>query len=396
MNILVISERPFPYGMASTNRLISYSKGLVEANNYVKICCIKPTEIWNVPAKNIDFKGVFNSIEFEYTPGTTIRPENPVRRLYLFLKGFTRSISLLNHVRKTTGLDVVFMGLSNACFTFIYFLYSRMFHIKFVQERSEYPFIRKRNSLFGKLNTLIYLFITCKLFDGFIVISATLANYYQKWLRKNTRVFILHTLVEPERFLKPARTHPVKHPYIAYVGSMYGTKDGVSDLIEAFGKIAGTYSEYKIVLIGDIQFEGFDSLLGIVDRLNLKNKVIFTGRLERDEIPDYLVQAEILTLARPATRQAEGGFPSKIGEYLATGNPVVVTGVGEIPEFLTDGVNAFLAEPGNPDKFADKLAEAISDLSNARKIGDKGKKLASTVFNYKVQSKKLSDFLNSI
>ena len=49
----------------------------------------------------------------------------------------------------------------------------------------------------------------------------------------------------------------------------------------------------------------------------------------------------MLVLARPDNIQAKGGFPTKLGEYLATGNPVVVTKVGEIPNYLIDGVNAF-------------------------------------------------------
>ena len=50
-------------------------------------------------------------------------------------------------------------------------------------------------------------------------------------------------------------------------------------------------------------------------------------------------------MARPDSRQARGGFPTKLGEYLATGKPVCVTKVGEITVYLEDNVSAFLAEP---------------------------------------------------
>ena len=61
-------------------------------------------------------------------------------------------------------------------------------------------------------------------------------------------------------------------------------------------------------------------------------------------MPKYLCNAKLLALARPDSIQAQGGFPTKLGEYLATGRPVVVTKVGEIPDYLEDGVNAFLSD----------------------------------------------------
>ena len=62
-----------------------------------------------------------------------------------------------------------------------------------------------------------------------------------------------------------------------------------------------------------------------------------------------------MALARPTNKQAEGGFPTKLGEYLATGNTVVVTNVGEIGEFLHDKVNAFVSDPDSPEKNFVKL-----------------------------------------
>lgn len=92
-------------------------------------------------------------------------------------------------------------------------------------------------------------------------------------------------------------------------------------------------------------------------------------------------------MARPNNRQAKGGFPTKLGEYLATSKPVVLTKVGEIPLFLTDGVNAYLSEPDNAESFAKKLDEALSNQKEARKVGLNGRHLADTVFNYRIIAK---------
>jgi len=46
-----------------------------------------------------------------------------------------------------------------------------------------------------------------------------------------------------------------------------------------------------------------------------KNRIIFTGRLNRNEVAKY-------------------GFPIKLGEYLSTGKPIIVTSVGMFIFFL--------------------------------------------------------------
>ncbi len=57
----------------------------------------------------------------------------------------------------------------------------------------------------------------------------------------------------------------------------------------------------------------------------------------------------------PDSKQAQGGFPTKLGEYLATGNPVCATTVGEIPDYLVDGESVYFAVPGSVDSFADAM-----------------------------------------
>ena len=168
-------------------------------------------------------------------------------------------------------------------------------------------------------------------------------------------------------------------------------------LIEAFSRISSDFPNIKLYLIGDTSNEGeFKKLKEKISLLKIEDKVVFTGIISSDNIPHLLVNAKMLVLARPDNIQAKGGFPTKLGEYLATGNPVVVTKVGEIPNYLIDGVNAFLAQPNSVDSFATKMKFVLNNIDLANNVGLKGKELTNTIFNYKVQSKKLIDFINSI
>lgn len=70
------------------------------------------------------------------------------------------------------------------------------------------------------------------------------------------------------------------------------------------------------------------------------------GDVHRDKVPELLCRSKILALARPDNLQSEGGFPTKLGEYLSTGNLVIITDVGDIPFYLKDGESALIAKAG--------------------------------------------------
>ena len=100
----------------------------------------------------------------------------------------------------------------------------------------------------------------------------------------------------------------------------------------------------------------------------------------------YFVIPIFWLLARPNNKQAEGGFPTKLGEYLATGNTVVVTNVGEIGLFLEDKKNAFISEPDSAEKFSQKNYAKPLLNNNALQVGIEGKKLVYNEFNYLTQA----------
>ena len=91
-----------------------------------------------------------------------------------------------------------------------------IFKIKFLQERSEYPFIGV-NSFFQKFSMILYLKLICKLFDGMIVITQALQEYFGTKIRREARILLLPTLVEPERFTNATSSEITRGRYIAYI-----------------------------------------------------------------------------------------------------------------------------------------------------------------------------------
>ena len=120
------------------------------------------------------------------------------------------------------------------------------------------------------------------------------------------------------------------------------------------------------------------------------------GSKTREEIEKILSLSHILVLSRTKNKRSEGGFPTKLGEYLASGKPVITTNVGEISDYLTDKVNAFIVEPNNVEAFANCLLYVANHYDEAIKVGLEGKKLAESVFNYKTQAIRMYEFFKVI
>ncbi len=390
MKVLILTNYPFPHGMAQTNRLIAMARGLHSAGAEVKVIISKATESGEV--RNSDPAGSHMDIPYFYSTGTTLRPAAVWRRIGLYYAGLLNMFRTIRREHRNQKVDVLFLGVYSNGISLAVYLFSRLLGIKLIQERSEYPFL-SYSGITGKIRLGIYLHIVCRLFDGFIVISKALKTYFRPYLRKDAPMMVLPILVESERFRKGA---PAESPVISYCGSMQGNKDGVPLLIEAFSRLAGRFPDARLRLIGSTGFEGFEKLEKRIDELGITDKVEFTGVVGRDEMPGIFQRSRILALARPESKQAEGGFPTKLGEYLAAERLVVITAVGDIPDYLTDGENALLAEPGSVESFAGKLEEGWSDPARARSMAAEGRKLAESTFDYRVQGLRIYHWVKSL
>ena len=176
---------------------------------------------------------------------------------------------------------------------------------------------------------------------------------------------------------------------------MNDAKDGVNILIQSFAKIHHKFPDQKLYLVGGWNYDT-SKHLKIIKELSLESKIIWKGEFSSNQIPTIIKNASLLTLPRPDSKQAQGGFPTKLGEYLASGNPVCATSVGEIPNYLVDNVSVYFAIPGSVDSFADAMQRALENPEKSKKIGQNGKEVAIKHFNKDIQSKILYNFLNEL
>ncbi|MFW5983073.1 MAG: glycosyltransferase [bacterium] len=382
IKIIGVSIGSYPYGTARSIRNMTLLKGMEEKGYYTEMQILYPEK--NQDSLSNKIQGIYNGVKFHYQHSTSYN-SNILIRLFAILKQIFSFISYINKEHKRGTTPVILNFITHPLITSLITLpLSKKKSILLFHEITEFPFTRVKK--LPLLNKLYYKY-TLPNFDKVFVINKALKNYFQRFI-KPEKLTILNMFVDPSRFEK-SYPSPFNFGYIAYCGSMSTDKDGVHILIDAFSQIESKYPELYLVLIGDTQNrEVHPAIKNAIKNNNISSKIIFTGQVNNEDMPKHLNNAKLLALARPDNLKAKGGFPTKLGEYLATGRPTLVTKVGEIPNFLAHEVNAYLSEPNAKD-FAKQIENILSNYKKAINIAEEGKKIVYKNFNYKEETKKI-------
>lgn len=385
IEIVFVGKTAFPVSSASSNRILSLGKGLKNSGANVSVYCFGLPKF--ATKNNLIVKqGKIEGIRYKYTGiGDYSSSLKILRGLNLLIGQFVGYYLLFIRYKKKKPF--FFTSQTGISYIFPLWLLTKLLKGKLFFFRSEYPKpVLNKSILLWVYEYFIYP-VSIKMFDGMFIMTRSLEKYFNKWKNKNAFTDITPLTIDINLF-KKSYSPIINSPYIAYSGSLSNKKDGVDILIRAFAKISSDYPELKLIIIGG--GSGLEKLKELANsQIENKNKITFTGLIDYKNIPAYIKNAKILALARPNSVQAEGGFPSKLGEYLATGNPVVVTNTGEIGYYLKDKINVIIAEPGSIDDFANKLKWTLDNPSVAKQIGQKGIEVVEKNFDSTIIGEKI-------
>jgi len=372
--LCVVTAQKFPSGLASNNRILSYCKGLAELNYQVDVLTITNSDEKNGNISAVNF--------FNLGP-------NLGNKFGVILIGIFNLSALLFK----NNYKYLILVSNNALLIIVLFCICKLKKISFIQEKSEFPFVLNYKGLIKEKMATLYVKYIYKLFDGMIIMTQPLLDYFNNKTKDGCKLFLMPMTVDVTRFLNIEKSDKYSN-CITYCGYMGGNKDGVKNLIEAFSFIKEKHPNIQLLLLGSANATELNEIIDYANRL-APNRVIFEGQVSRQKIPFYLKNSKILALARPQSLQSLGGFPTKLGEYLSTKKPVIVTAVGDIPKYLKNRKNAFVVEPDNNHLFAEELSFIIDNYNSALEIASQGYNLTLNVFNYKQQAINLDRFLKT-
>jgi glycosyltransferase involved in cell wall biosynthesis len=167
---------------------------------------------------------------------------------------------------------------------------------------------------------------------------------------------------------------PETAPLILSVGRM-ATKKGFHILMEALPELLASHPQAHVVLAGggDLLPRFQEEALRFPGRLHLPGPVL------RDTLPDLYRAADLFVL--PAVHDARGnvdGLPNVILEAMATGLPVVASGISGIPLAVEEGVTGLLVPEKDPATLLGALLRLLVDPGQAKGMGERGRRKAET------------------
>ena len=131
---------------------------------------------------------------------------------------------------------------------------------------------------------------------------------------------------------------------------------GLIYLIKALPRIVKSYSNLKLIIVGEF-FQDKDQYLNEIADLDLeKNIEIYDGYIPDQEVGKFFVASDIVVL--PYTSATQSGIVQiAYGFY----KPVLVTNVGGLPEVVEHKNTGYIVEPKNPEHISDALIDFFKE-----------------------------------
>lgn len=389
--VIIITSEPFPEGMAGTNRIISLCKGFLANNLSAEVigiskyitdgCCI-----------NNSVAGIHEGIRYSNIFKSLKKNNNIFLRVFTeFFKPFLLFHWGKNRINNETLLIYYSSETLPALSLYLIKKIKKSFLIK---EETEHPSVRVRYR--NKVVKYLYFKIHYRLFDAVTVITQQLYDYFRKEMKFVKFLFMLPMIIDFDRFI--IKDNPKKQnsqvKNIVFAGILDDQKEGINNLLKAFALTLENFPDITLSLYGEAEESQLIYYKKMCDGFSITDKVIFGGYKTRIEMNEILLDASLLVFVRPSSLQATYGFSTKLGEYLATGNPVLATEIGEVGKYLINNKNAFLCKP-EAVSIAGMMYKIFSNYDHAVSVGLEGRNCAMRFFNNILEAKKLIDKVKS-
>lgn len=383
----------FPEGMAPTIRILSYSKGLVENDVKVEIISFRRIFRDEVKREKIKKTGIVDGIKYTYPHFFNVISKN--NRFFRGIDELILRIKVLLNVFSShlfSNFDFLLFSFDDFRSLNTYTKLLQPLNIPIGLVADEYPIpIRDFGMSEVPHDYILKYKKVHKNIQFRIFMTEALLNLYNELISVKP-THIMSSITDISRFDGIMRQN-VDRKYICYMGNMALDKDNVDNIILAFSLIVDKFKDIDLHLYGTPNHKDRIVLNTLIDKRQLSERIFFMGRVSYKCVPQILVNSHILVTSQPLSKRAEGGFPTKLGEYLMSNVPTVLTNVGEIHKYIKDGINAYMVEPCNPHAYAEKLTYIITNYSEALHVARKGKQYIIDNFSSTIVSKKMLEFL---
>lgn len=181
------------------------------------------------------------------------------------------------------------------------------------------------------------------------------------------RITVIHNGVDPANFVARESTCETRRRlgvggglvlgFVGFIRSWHGMKEVLSVLKSPDG------ADRTLLIVGDGPGRG--EIEERAKELRVADRVVITGVVERDKIPD-LIRCFDIALQPAVVPYAS---PLKMFEYMVLEKAIVAPDTANIREILRADESALLFEPGNVAEFTEKVAVLCNDEGLRAQLG---------------------------
>ncbi len=179
---------------------------------------------------------------------------------------------------------------------------------------------------------------------------------------------------------------------IGFVGSLKPWH-GLDFLLDAFMRVSQQQPEAVLLVVGE--GPGSTGLQSRATENGLGGKVIMTGRVPHEEIPNYLAAMD-LTVAPYLPQDGFYFSPLKVVESLAIGRPVVAPRLGQLPSLVEDGVTGRLFPPGDLAGCVECILSLLSEPSQRQHMGHRAGIAAQGIFDWNQTARQVAGIITTL
>ncbi|HMM46962.1 MAG TPA: glycosyltransferase, exosortase A system-associated [Thiobacillaceae bacterium] len=166
---------------------------------------------------------------------------------------------------------------------------------------------------------------------------------------------------------------------LGFVGSFYAY-EGLDLLVSALPAIVRQMPDVKVLLVGGGPQDA--ALKQQVMALDLKDRVVFTGRVPHAEVGRYYDLIDVLVYPRHPMRLTDLVTPLKPLEAMAQGRVMVASDVGGHKELIHDGRTGVLFRAGNAGDLASKVVALLKYDQGWDSLRRNGRQFVETERNW--------------
>ncbi len=340
---------------------------------------------------NIYQKGIYENIEYVYSSGTPYKEKSIFKRVLYKVSGYLGELKFIFNLSRSCKIEAAIVTTMTFSSIFYYWFISKIFGFKIILDYVELnsAIITPEKEKMG-LDYQLFDKYGAKYSDNIICISDFLLDFVKQQNPK-ARLIKIPAICDYNK-ITTFNSEENKTNYFLYCGSA-AYLEVIEFILDSFA--INNHYDFNLFLVVSGAPNRMVKLSNIIKKHPKANLIKVFSKIPYEQLLHMYKNARALLIPLRPTLQDIARFPHKIGEYTASGRPIITTDNKELRNYFVDTENALIAESYDISEYSRKMQFIIDNPEKADKIGEAGKKTCKTSFDFNVYGEKILNLIKN-